>query len=359
MGRVRSFTSDDIPQVVSLRQKCFRHSAQGSEQKQQNYFQNIFFDSPWCNDSFPSLVCEEKDGTIVGFLGSLSRPISLQGEKLWMATPTQLMSDPAHRGMSGFQLMKTFLAGPQDFSLADVAASGPRDIWERLGGTTAVLQSLFWTRPLRPCRLLPRDFGLSRAASLLVKATYPLCAAMDSALAHTAGSPYYQAESELEERVLNVQGLLDCYDSLERQFSLVPEYEPATLRWLLQALEDSSPESKLRQVVLHDVDGNVVGWYLYFPSPGGVAQTVQVGANTADQGRVLQHLYHDAWKRGCLAISGRVQPEFLSCVAQAPGRVVRSGPWTLVHSRNSELLQQVCRGDAWLTRLEGEWWLNF
>jgi hypothetical protein len=359
MGRVRSFTSDDIPQVVNLRQKCFKHSAQASEQEQSDYFRDIFFKSPWCNDSFPSLVCEEKDGTIVGFLGSLARPVRFRGENLWMATPTQLMSDPVHRGMSGFQLMKTFLAGPQDFSLADVAAAGPREIWERLGGTTATLQSLFWTRPLRPCRLLPRDFGPSRAISVLAKIAYPLFTAMDSALARIPRSNFYQTESGLEERVLEVEVLLECYAKLEKRFSLVPSYELHTLRWMFQALEDSSPKNTLRRVVLHDVDGHVVGWYLYFTSAGGIAQAVQVGANPSEQNRVLQHLYHDAWKRGSLAISGRLQPEFLSSVAQPPGRMSRSGPWTLVHARNRELLLRVCDGDAWLTRLEGEWWLNF
>jgi hypothetical protein len=35
------------------------------------------------------------------------------------------------------------------------------------------------------------------------------------------------------------------------------------------------------------------------------------------------------------------------------------GYWTLVHSRNPDALEAIYRGDAFLTRLEGEWSMRF
>jgi len=37
----------------------------------------------------------------------------------------------------------------------------------------------------------------------------------------------------------------------------------------------------------------------------------------------------------------------------------RRGYWTLIHSKKPDLLEAIHRGDAFLTRLEGEWCLRF
>ena len=58
MGTLRSLASDDIPEVVSLRLKYIKYSAQGPEQDKQNYFQCVFFENPRQNDNISSLACE-------------------------------------------------------------------------------------------------------------------------------------------------------------------------------------------------------------------------------------------------------------------------------------------------------------
>jgi hypothetical protein len=37
----------------------------------------------------------------------------------------------------------------------------------------------------------------------------------------------------------------------------------------------------------------------------------------------------------------------------------RDGPWALVHSPRPELVAAIQRGEAFLSRLEGEWWMSF
>jgi len=37
----------------------------------------------------------------------------------------------------------------------------------------------------------------------------------------------------------------------------------------------------------------------------------------------------------------------------------QEGTWTLVHSRHRDILSAVHQGDAFLSRLDGEWWLRF
>ena len=325
----------------------------------ETYFLEMFFRNPWRNDDIPSLVYKAGNGAIVGFLGTIVRPIHFKENPLWMAVPTQLMADPEYREMCGFQLLRTFLAGPQDLSFTDVVNSSVKEIWRMLGGATASLQSLSWTRPLRPCRLLLRDFGSSRVLTALAKAAQPFCMAVDSSLVRSERNPFHQTRPDLEERELDVPGLLECYQELGSRYSLSPFYESRTLEWLFQRLESISAGRDLRRVVLRRIDGRLVGWYLYLSAPGGIAQTIQVGCHPAESSLVFKHLYYDAWRQGSLAVSGRLQPEYLPTVAQPPGKLTCVGPWTLVHSKNPALLRGVLDGDAWLTRLEGEWWMNF
>src|SRR5437870_8442131 len=74
--------------------------------------------------------------------------------RLQAAVTCQFIGDANGRsGLVAAQLARSFLEGPQDLSIADEANGGARKLWEGLGGTTALLPSIHWTRPLRPTRL--------------------------------------------------------------------------------------------------------------------------------------------------------------------------------------------------------------
>src|SRR5262249_25986930 len=112
--------------------------------------------NPWRDDALPSLVYVNAEGRPVGFIGVIPRPASFDGHPIRIAVATQFMVHPDYRGVAGVQLLKEFLSGGQDLSLADLAKGAGRRLWERPGGATARLPSLQWTlqfmrvpRPLR------------------------------------------------------------------------------------------------------------------------------------------------------------------------------------------------------------------
>jgi hypothetical protein len=74
---------------------------------------------------------------------------------------------------------------------------------------------------------------------------------------------------------------------------------------------------------------------------------------------VLDHLFHDARARGATAISGQVQPELLDAFAACHCIIRCHGLRVLIQSRRPELLAAIHRGDASLSRLDGEWGLRF
>lgn len=150
MVGIRKFRRDDVPGVAALRLRAFSHTHHHDQVALEAYVNRVFFDNPWYDADFPSLVHENAEGKITGFLGVISRPMGTKGGQIRVAVPTQFMVDPAARGMEGILLLKTFLAGRQDLAVADIAGNPSRDLWECLGGSTALLYCMEWSLVLRP-----------------------------------------------------------------------------------------------------------------------------------------------------------------------------------------------------------------
>ena len=56
-----------------------------------DYFEQVFFHSPWHDEELPPLVYQESDGRIIGFLGVVSRRMSLRDRPIRMAISFHLM----------------------------------------------------------------------------------------------------------------------------------------------------------------------------------------------------------------------------------------------------------------------------
>jgi hypothetical protein len=82
-------------------------------------------------------------------------------------------------------------------------------------------------------------------------------------------------------------------------------------------------------------------------------------ARKATQNLVMDHLLYDAARHGAIAVAGRLDPSLLSMVS-GPTQCLRyQPPWTLAYSRRPEILRALEKGDAFFSRLDGEWWLSF
>src|SRR5205814_217678 len=92
MAKIRPFRLDDIPGVVALRRKSFRHSERPAAAALGAYFEHVFFRNPWRDETLPSLVYVDPSGRPVGFLGVVPRRATFRGEVLRVAVTTQLMA---------------------------------------------------------------------------------------------------------------------------------------------------------------------------------------------------------------------------------------------------------------------------
>lgn len=359
MSGVRPFRREDVPAVVSLRPHAFRTSLQRSPEALARYFEQTFFDAPWRDDSLPSLVYEDRTGRVRGFIGVVPRRMRWRDTTIRMAVPTQFMVHPEHRGMAGVELMRRFLLGPQDLALSDRGNESARVVWERLGGSTSLLLSLFWARPLQPAR-----FGLARRArSRLVEhaiaVTGPLWGAVDRLAAALSAPAVPRDPPAGRVEPLDPAWAAAHLGEFLPAGTLQPVYDEPLMRRLIDEVAAKTKLGALQGVLVRDDDGTPAGWFLYFANPRGVSQVVALVARPERGGDVIGHLVHRAAHEGATAVLGRMEPLLLPDLADARCRFDRDGPWMLAHARDPDLLAAVLGGQAFVSRLDSEWWLNF
>ena len=59
-----------------------------------------------------------------------------------------------------------------------------------------------------------------------------------------------------------------------------------------------------------------------------------------------------------VSLEGRTEPLFFDALSSGGATFRREDPWVLVHASQPRLLAAVQGGDAFITRLDGEWWLD-
>ena len=363
MERIRPFVEGDIPRVADLHRRVFRTSAHSSEQLQAQYaryFKQVFLNNPWYDERLPSLVCETAQGAIAGFLGVMPRWLSIKGQPIQAAVSSQYIVEPGPRStVAALQLAKAFLAGPQDLSLADEASTAMRSLCERAGGSTALLYSLSWGRFLRPSQVVLSRLAKRRPLKPFALALRPLSRAVDGMAVRTPGSPFRQVAPSLSGGDLSPETLLACLSEFTHDRAVRPEYDVGSLKWLFDVLAQRSEHGLFQKTALRNTMGEIVGWYLYQLNGGGIAEVVQVGAKKDFIKPVLDHLFYHAWRHGAIALTGRLDPQIIRELSERSSVFHHRGQWVLVHSRIPELLHAIHRGDAFLTRLEGEWCMRF
>ncbi|HEX5055617.1 MAG TPA: hypothetical protein VFX02_03880 [Gammaproteobacteria bacterium] len=364
-GFVRPVEEDDLTAIAELHSRLMPGQRQAVGGTLREQFSRLLLQHPWRNQYLRSLVYQESGGRIAGCIGVMPRPMVFEGRPVTAAISHSFMVEPGTRPMlAALALAQNFLNGPQDLSLAETGKVS-RKLWERAGGSVSLLYSLCWTRPLKPSRYalsflrrrgLPRPFewGLKPACDLLDK----LAPLAGRSLRPSSPATFAHAglASELE-----CDGYCATLAGAVRTRALYPRYDRQAAEWLLQTLAQKNGHGDFHRVLLRNSQRETVGWYLYCLEPGGgVGTVIQLGASDGCADMVFDHLCRHASDHGAIAVSGQLDPAFFHTLAARDCMFHHDGGASfLVHSRNPEILQAIHRGDAFLSRLEGEWWISF
>jgi hypothetical protein len=358
-GSVRPLSQKDLEGVARLHARVTAHAAGGSVADRVAYLREVFLRLTRDGAS-PPLVHEDRDGTISGFLGVGTRAVILRGRRLTMAVGSQFMIEPGSRApLAALGLLRTFLEGPQALSVADEATADARRLWERLGGRTSLSRSVGWVRILRPARALAALLAGRPSLGRSMCFVRPAARLLDAGLAPVARGILQPARTDLSVAPLDAGTFDEAARLVTQQRGLHPVYDAGSLARVVRRLASYPRRGVLRQVAFRERGGVLVGWGLYWLGASGVADVARIGAGPTRLRSVFDALAADAFERGAVALSGRVEPALLEVLTAGPVVLHRKGPWVLVHARSAEVLEAIEAPDSDLSRLEGELGLRF
>jgi GNAT superfamily N-acetyltransferase len=353
---IRPATLEDVPSIASLRRRVFCHSEQPDEESLARYLKLVLFGNPWVDPDLPSLAVESAEGGIVGFMGRIVRPYRLGGRALRGAVATEVMIDPALRGRGlGSRLMRTYLGGGQDFTVADRANDGYRRLCEACGGEVTAWYSWYWTVPLRPSRFGIAQLGWRGAGRI----TSPLTSALDAVATRMAPGRFRKRRPLGVIEELDATAISALLPRCSGAESMYPVYDADALRWLLERLSERLARSyrTVDQSAVRIEPHGVVGWFICADREDGVSDTVQLAAEPEYRDLVFAHLVFRAWQRGAVAVTGRFDPLFTEVMVRERVSCTLAQPWVVVHSQDALVAAAFRAGHVFFSRLEAEWWL--
>ncbi len=361
MGDISDFAEQDVPEVSGLYLRGMRGRPGLPGTPLQDYFREIFFVNPWASPEYPSLVYRD-GGTIVGFLGVIPRQMDFRGQTIRVGVTSQFVVDRRqHRGFAAMELLRHFLRGPQDLSFCDGVSEEVHRIWLSAGAQAARLYSFNWLRVLRPFGTA-RSFGdrIEGPLGWLGRTAAAGAVPLDflfSKLPHAALRP---PSSPFTSTPLDADGLYRCMEEVGWREALKPSYDLASFRWLMSQVASNRSLGDLLMTAVHNSAGDLCGYYACQAKPGGHANVLQIGVRRRDQfDDVLRALFRDAWRHGASSVKGQAIPSALVNLTNQFCLFRQAHTCVLFKAKDPAIADAIFRGDAALSRLDGECWLRF
>lgn len=292
-------------------------------------------------------------------LGIVPRPMVFRDRQIQVATLTQFMVDPKHRhGLAAIKLLGTCFRGPQDMTWVDGASDPVYLLHRPFGSVPAPFYALHWTRVLQPFAMARDVLGRSGWANKPLLAAAGVATGVADRIV-TRARPLRPPGTTYSARPASTEEVLDCIEEIGWREPLKPDYDRASFTWLISQVSRVSNRT-LRMLVVTDSDGVTCGWLIYFVQPRGAAYLLQLGRRRTEDFEPIFHiLLSDAKQLGCAMVKGTTRPDQLTTLTRNFCFFRHPETYALVHSRDRELLNVVCLGDAALTGLDGERWQRF
>ena len=355
----RSFVAEDAPQVAALWQRCFRGEAAPPSAAIQKYFVDIFLKHPWYDPEIAPLVLE-RQGEIVGFIGRMARPMIFRGQTIRCAIASQLMVHPDRKlGFAAIELVRAICDGPQELIYSDGANEDAWRIWNRCGGEAARLLCFEWKRILRPMRSFMLNLREHARLASIAAITTPACDAYDALAVRLLPQLYHKPRRCLAHcQPATAMQILPLLQQVAPASMLYPLYDETSFTWLLDQAAATRSFGKMRTMLVLDTDNTPIGWFIYLVKARHVAHVLQIGATFGHSQSVLSALFRDAWEQGAASVAGQLDPSLTLDLSNSQCQFRCTNMGVLMYSNNPDLLNAIQRGEAFLSRLEGEWWLR-
>jgi hypothetical protein len=353
---LRSAEPSDLLEIASLGRRIFRQREHKSDESLASYYRKIFFENPWRDERYSSVVYVGENGRIAGFIGVIPRPMMFAGRSIIGVATTEFMVSPEARGVIGPLLLRRVLRGSQDFTIGDRGTDSAIALYEAFGGIAVVWNSLYWSVPLDRVALRFETSTHAPTSPLRDRLLRRAARAVDSLASRLTSQPRLPAG--VSEEPLDLQAVVDSLPRFVAAGDLYPQYDQRSLSWLLDRIRGRDDCERLltRKLVR---DGRMIGWYIYQIRAGGVADIIQAAALSGDEVAVFDSILCGIAQEGCTVVNGRLDRRFASVIVGRRLPLTLAQPWVGIHSRSPEITAAFATGRAFLSRLDGEWWLGF
>lgn len=354
---VRRFVGSDIPYVAELHARVWPNPG-CPPSIYDDYFRRVFLANPANDPALPSLVSEDESGRVVGFIGVVPRRLVAGGRTYRAAVSSQFVVEPGpEAAFAAARLLRAYLEGSQDVSIADEATDAARALWGGLGGTTAHFLSLHWTRVLRPASFAASFLRARRRCAPLARALELCSPAADALVARMRRTPFHQPRTFSPPQEITAAMVVARQEEFCHPSALRVDHDERSFQWLLdRAARASVDHHPVTGVVTGG--GRVRGWYIAALNRDGLCEVVHLAAVRTASREVLEAVFQHAWHRGASAVSGRADVRFMPALSDASCVFHQRGHWMLVNTSSADLLRAFESGSACFARLDGEWALR-
>jgi hypothetical protein len=278
----------------------------------------------------------------------------LGAERLTTVTATELMVAPEARGgLIGLKMLRRLFDGAQPLTYSDRSNEGGRALYEGLGGTAALWYSLYWSASLDGSQLSFDTVLPGAPPNVAVRAVRGASRLLD----RLSRGSITRSRLATRDEQLAPETVISLMRRLAGKNTLVPEYEAHSFGWLLQRLAETRRfERVVTAQVIHD--GEAIGCFVYAIRQDGEADVVQLAALRGREGLTFDHLTLHAHSNGGTVLRGRLDRRFARLISERRLPVTIGQPWTVVRSGRPDVTAQFLNGNAFLSRLDSEWWIN-
>ena len=363
-GTIRPFAADDAPRVAEILLWAFQKSTRPAPQGMIDYIRRLYLDIPWADPDIYARVMELPDGRLSGFAGLSPLPLRMGDKRIRVGVTSSLsVDDRIGDHMTGPRLVRHMRNGAQDGVFSDRSNQAATAISRQLKSDILHNYSMDFIRLLRPAgrgvEWLSNHFRPARLLSPLTGAIDRRLAARSlvSENAHWAAPGKTRGSDSFRDVAVGLEEVLDLIPGFLERYTLRPDLERHHWRFIL---EDGSRKAALGQFFANAVvspSGETVGLYLYHGRKGHTAELLQAFSNPGREGIILDKLIGHAMSIGAVAIHGRSTPTFSR---QLMDRRAFFYPnmWTVVYSRDPEVVSHFNAGKAFFTGIAGENWIR-
>lgn len=286
-----------------------------------------------------SLVHLQANGAIDGFIGAFPQPLLLHDRRLQgVITGSFMVEDPSANPITGARLVRSLLNGPQDVTIADTANRRSLDFQRVLGCETFDLQSLQWTKILKPA-----SYALSLLDTRLGSLpTWPAIGPCNrSCLRQRRAKGADAVRNGFGDMDIDLEAFVSIFEHFAADFDMRPAWTRDEPIWVLGQVRRKTRFGSLFIGGVHRATGELAGAYLYFGRRRAEAMTLQIVARPEAAELVLGSLFAHAAALGCMVVRGAAQPFLMPGLLRNDNLFFRHASGTHLHARDAELLKAI------------------